>query len=75
MTGASGHVGANLVRELIAEGFSVRALVHTTSKAISGLEVEPVYGDIMDLNSLPRACEGVGMVFHAAGYISIRESE
>src|SRR4030042_491197 len=44
VTGATGHIGANLVRALIARGQPVRCLVHINSRAIDGLPVETVKG-------------------------------
>ena len=75
VTGASGHVGANIVRELLSQGFAVRALVHTSQKALEGLDVELSEGDILDQVSLLRAFMGVDYVIHTAGYISIRSDE
>jgi uncharacterized protein YbjT (DUF2867 family) len=43
VTGASGHVGGNLVRTLLAQGRSVRALVHRDRRALDGLDVETAY--------------------------------
>jgi dihydroflavonol-4-reductase len=44
VTGASGHIGANLVRALVAKGKPVRALVHNNRRALDGLAVETVAG-------------------------------
>jgi dihydroflavonol-4-reductase len=75
VTGASGHIGANLVRELIARGYQVVALVRQTSLALEGLEVERVHADLEDIESLCRAFRGVAQVFHLAAYISIQAGE
>lgn len=75
VTGANGHVGANLVRALLAEGRSVRALVHHSRRALQGLEVELVEGDVRELASLQRAFEGAEVVYHLAAHISIRMNE
>lgn len=75
VTGATGHVGANLVRALIAQGHTTRALVHIDRKPIDGLDVEIVEGDICDPASLMGACKDVEVVYHLAAYISILKSE
>jgi dihydroflavonol-4-reductase len=71
VTGASGHLGANLVRVLIRRGYKVRVLVHRNTRAIDGLPVEKVAADILDAESLQKAFSGVDMVFHLAARISI----
>lgn len=75
VTGASGHIGANLVRELISRGYEVVTLVRQTSLALEGLEVKRVQADLEDIESLCRAFRGVEQVFHLAAYISIQSGE
>lgn len=75
VTGATGHLGTNLVRKLLSQGHTVRALIRSNSRALEGLPVEQVYGDVCDLQSLINAFENATYVFHAAGYISLREDE
>jgi len=71
VTGATGHIGANLVRALLSKGRPVRALLHVNQRAIDGLEVEIVKGDVCDLDSLYRAFDGADVVYHLAGRISL----
>jgi dihydroflavonol-4-reductase len=71
VTGATGHIGANLVRALIDKGISPRCLVHVNCQAIDGLNVEKVWGDVRDVDSLCRAFEGVDIVYHLAASISL----
>ncbi|RLB59426.1 MAG: hypothetical protein DRI34_01905 [Deltaproteobacteria bacterium] len=75
VTGASGHIGNNLVRHLLARGHQVRALVHRHRLPLEGLAAEIVSGDILDRESLVRAFSGAEVVFHLAGLISIMESD
>lgn len=75
VTGASGHIGANLTRMLLARGERVRALVHESTEAIDGLDVERVEGDVADPDSLRRAMEGVELTYHLAAVISISGRE
>ncbi|MCX6841425.1 MAG: SDR family oxidoreductase [candidate division WOR-3 bacterium] len=73
VTGATGHVGNVLVRELVRLGKSVRAVVPAaeTTEAIAGLDVEVVRADVRDLDSLTAAFAGVGLVYHLAGIVTI----
>jgi len=68
VTGASGFVGANLVRALLADGRRVRVLVRRTSnlRALTACSVDVVPGDLLDSDSLTRAVAGCRLVFHAA---------
>ena len=54
VTGATGHIGNVLVRQLLNEGDTVRALVLPSEDdlPLRGLEVEKVTGDICDPDSL-----------------------
>jgi nucleoside-diphosphate-sugar epimerase len=72
VTGASGHLGSNIVRRLLADGQEVRALVQprVDNRGIEGLDIEQVEGDLRDPASLRRAVEGVARVFHVAAKIS-----
>jgi len=71
VTGASGHVGANLVRRLLALGAKVRVLVHEDRRGIDGLEVDEIEGDVLDVPSLRSAFTGAEVVYHLAARISI----
>ena len=71
VTGASGHVGANLVRALLEQGRKVRVLVREDTQAINGLDVERIQGDLHDAEALKRLVKGTEAVYHAAARISI----
>jgi dihydroflavonol-4-reductase len=71
VTGATGHIGANLVRALINEGRSTRCLVHVNCQAVDGLDIERFQGDVRDLESLCRAFQGADVVYHLAASISL----
>ena len=73
VTGATGHIGNVLVRELIAKGERVRAMVlpNDNCESIEALDVERVEGNVLDPASLDNAMRGVDKVFHLAGIISI----
>jgi dihydroflavonol-4-reductase len=68
VTGGSGFVGAAVVRQLLAAGHEVRALIRPTSVRtnLARLPVEIVQGDLRDAASLRRAMAGIRFVFHVA---------
>ncbi len=68
VTGATGFIGSNVARELLAQGHVVRALVRPGSnrKAIEGLDIELVEGDLGDRPLLQRALGGCDALFHVA---------
>jgi dihydroflavonol-4-reductase len=71
VTGASGHVGANLVRALLQKGRTVRAVVREDTRSIDGLEVEKVKADVLDPDSLEKAFSGAEIVYHCAANIVV----
>jgi dihydroflavonol-4-reductase len=71
ITGASGFVGGNLVRRLLRGDYQIRALVHSNHKALDGLDIEVVQGDILKPHTLDDFCDSLDVVFHLAGFISI----
>ena len=72
ITGSSGHLGANLVRRLLKDGHSVRALVRRGSNnvALDSLDVERVYGDLRDPAFLTAAVRGCTQIHHCAALLS-----
>jgi dihydroflavonol-4-reductase len=72
VTGGSGHIGANLIRAMLSEGRRVRAIVHNDTRALDGLGIERVHGDVLDPASLGRAFDGAEVVYHLAAMVTIR---
>ncbi|WP_162889984.1 NAD-dependent epimerase/dehydratase family protein [Streptomyces olivoreticuli] len=71
VTGATGHLGANLVRGLLAEGREVRVLVRgEAGPALDGLAVHRVPGDLRDPEAVGRAVTGCEEVYHCAAQVS-----
>jgi len=73
ITGATGHIGNVLVRQLLEKGEKVKVLVLPGEDLtpIKGLDVEKAEGDIRNLESLVKAFRGADIVFHLAAVISI----
>ena len=74
ITGASGLIGANLVRSLLVEqgGRGIRAVVHHDRRALQGLDLELVEADLSSQTSLENALRGADLVYHLAASISLR---
>jgi dihydroflavonol-4-reductase len=66
ITGATGFVGWHVARKLLERGHRVRALARDPARLRELDGVEPVRGDLRDMESLERAVEGCGVVFHVA---------
>ncbi len=72
VTGATGLLGNNLVRELVARGYSVKALVRSRAKGEQQFNdlprVELVVGDMADIDAFAASLQGCDTVFHTAAY-------
>jgi dihydroflavonol-4-reductase len=68
VTGATGHIGANIVHELVSRGHEVRVLARDPAGLVAtrGLKVDEHKGDVLDDKTLRPALEGVEVLFHAA---------
>lgn len=68
VTGANGHIGAHVVRQLLDAGHTVRAFVRQGSdmRGLSGLSIEHFHGDVMDAKALATAAEGMDAIIHLA---------
>lgn len=77
VTGATGHIGNVLVKELLKRGEKVKAFVLPGEdlSPLEGLNIEIVEGDVLNPDSITPAMKGVNYVFHLAGIISIMPGE
>jgi dihydroflavonol-4-reductase len=68
VTGGTGFVGSHVVRALLDDGVSVRALARGASdrRALAGLPVEIVTGDLTEPASLAVALAGIEVLYHVA---------
>jgi dihydroflavonol-4-reductase len=73
LTGADGFLGSNIVRELLARGYSVRAFVEAgkTLFTLKELDIELVFGDILSPSDTMNAAENCNYIIHAAASTSI----
>lgn len=71
ITGASGHVGNVLCRELVRSGHSVKALVHDNLDDLEAIGVEIVRGNVLRPADLGSLIEDAEVVFHLAAKIAI----
>lgn len=74
VTGATGMVGTYVCERMLAEGWSVRALVRDRQRArwLADLGVGLHEGDVLDAGSLHRAASGCDVIVHAAAGILAR---
>ncbi|MFY9130742.1 MAG: NAD-dependent epimerase/dehydratase family protein [Saccharofermentanales bacterium] len=77
VTGASGHLGTNVIRALKSMEQRVRAFIieKDTPPSLKGLDIEYVRGDITDRNSIEPLFADTNdldvIVLHLAGYVTI----
>lgn len=77
LTGATGNLGSNLVRNLLSRGESVRALVMDGDPALSRIpkEADICSGDLLDVQSIDRffdlPTDTDAYVIHCAGMVSL----
>ena len=76
VTGGTGFIGANLIRLLLQQGYTVRALVRPTSRLdnLQRLEVEVVKGDLGD-RDLWQQMVGCQVLFHVAAHYSLWQTD
>lgn len=74
VTGATGFLGSELVRQLLHKGEKVRAIKRDTSRIPRILKdegnIEWFTADILDYFALKEAMEGISRVYHCAAFIS-----
>ena len=65
VTGANGHIGNNLARQLLEQGYSVRGTVRSMDKA-PNLDMEFVVADVLNPGDWSSVLEGASGLFHLA---------
>jgi dihydroflavonol-4-reductase len=73
ITGSTGFLGSAVLRELLDDCREVKVLVRKGANTanINGLDVEIVYGDLRDSQSLHSALTGCNILYHTAAYYSL----
>jgi nucleoside-diphosphate-sugar epimerase len=81
VTGGTGMIGSRLIADLLQDGYAVKALkrplsdtalldYHLANDSTLFGRIEWVEGDLLDIDTLEKALEGVQTVFHTAGLVS-----
>lgn len=63
VTGATGRIGRHVVAQLVSRGTDVRALTRDPSKVSFPAGVDVAQGDLLDIESLRKAFDGVTTLF------------
>ena len=71
VTGGSGFVGRNLIRELVRRKITVKALSRSeaSSKKLENLGAEVIFGDLDAVDEMTKAMRGCDVVFHCAALV------
>ncbi len=75
ITGASGHVGANLCRTLLEKDHQIKVLVNQFTDSIESLDIEKIQGNLLDPGSLKELADGAEIFIHLAASISINGNQ
>jgi dihydroflavonol-4-reductase len=68
ITGVNGHLGNNLLRNLLSKGEKVKGTVRNLDNTVpfEDLNFTPIYADLHDKSSLLKALEGVDILYQVA---------
>ena len=77
VTGATGFIGSHIAKKLMERGEHVKILLRKSSKTtnIDDIDVERVYGDVMDIDSINEALKDCDTLYHTAGVASFRKED
>lgn len=80
VTGATGFLGSEVVRQLVTQGNRIRCTKRTESTIPAILiplqdQIEWVEADLLDIFSLEDALDGVAQVYNCAAWVSLRQAD
>ena len=75
VTGAAGLVGGELLKQLLAEGYNVTAIYHSTPLSVTHPNLIAEQCDILDITGLHEVMEGITHVHHCAALVSFESKE
>ena len=77
VTGASGCLGANLVRKLVEQGHEITIFIlkNTWHPYLDNLKLKIVYGDVRNYSEILTAMKDCDYVYHVAGIISYNKTD
>jgi len=75
VTGGSGLVGKELIRQLLDQGESLRAIYHSTPISVSHPNLEITQCDILDVVKLEESMQGISQVYHCAASVSFNPGD
>jgi dihydroflavonol-4-reductase len=80
VTGATGFLGSELAKQLIANGKTIRCTKRATSVTPNLLvsytnQIEWIDADLMDVFALEEALAGITRVYHCAAFVSLKQAD
>ena len=75
ITGASGHIGNNLVRVLLKQNIPFKVLLRREGSELEGLDINKFIGNLYDPNFYDEHINKGDTVIHLAGYIDLENKD
>jgi dihydroflavonol-4-reductase len=75
VTGASGHIGNNLVKKLFELKYEFRILARRQAKSVSDFADKTILGDIFDHDFLEGVLQEGDVIVHLAAYINLKNDK